>query len=401
VTERAGAAGASPGSDEATVTVSRRGAERIASGHPWVYRSDVEAPRGLPGGAVVRVADRRGFFLGRAFFGARSQIVLRMLTREDVPVDRGFFAGRLARALALRERLPAGAEAARLVHGEADLLPGVVVDRYRDHLVLQTLIEGSEKHKELLVDLLWEALQPACIVERNDAKTRQHEGLALQKGVLRGAYGGPVAFREGEVTLLADLIEGQKTGAFLDQAENRVASERYARGRALDCFSYGGAFALHLARGAERVIAVEISEKAAEDARAAAARNGASNLEMTVANAFDFLRERADAGERFDTIVLDPPAFARSRQTLPAALRGYKEINLRAMILLAPGGTLITSSCSYHVDAESFEAMLAEAAADAGRAIQVVERRGAARDHPSMLGIPETRYLKCFILRAP
>jgi 23S rRNA (cytosine1962-C5)-methyltransferase len=209
-----------------------------------------------------------------------------------------------------------------------------------------------------------------------------------------------VEFLEGEVKLVADLLSGQKTGAFLDQAENRIEAGRYAKGRALDCFTYGGAFALQLARKAERVIAVDISEQAAAQGREAAARNGLQNVEFKVANAFDLLRAESDAGERYDTIVLDPPAFAKSKDTVDAALRGYKEINLRAFHLLAPGGVLITCSCSFHVDDATFERTVLEAACDAQRRVQVVERRGAGKDHPTLLGVPETRYLKCLILRA-
>jgi 23S rRNA (cytosine1962-C5)-methyltransferase len=242
-------------------------------------------------------------------------------------------------------------------------------------------------------------LQPRAIVERNDLRVRAHEGLPQRKGMLRGDPPGPVEFLEGEVRLVADLLEGQKTGAFLDQAENRVEAGRYARGRALDCFTYGGAFALQLARRADTVTAVDISEQAAAQGREAAARNGARNVEFKVANAFDLLRDESDKGERYDTIVLDPPAFAKSKSSLDAALRGYKEINLRAFHLLTPGGVLVTCSCSFHIDDAQFERTVLAAAGDAKRSVQVIERRGAGRDHPTLLGVPETRYLKCLILR--
>src|SRR6266851_2878533 len=377
---------------ESEVTLSRRGLDRLRSGHVWVYRSDVRAPAALKGGEVVRLVDERGWFAGKAFYGKQSQISVRLLTREDEAIDEAFFARRLAQARALRDAAAPDPElrhAGRVVHGEADLLPGLVVDRYADCLVVQTLIEATDARRELLADVLQQVWKPRAIVERNDVKVRAHEGLPLRKGLLRGAEPGPVEF-----------LEGEKTGAFLDQAENRIEAGRYARGRALDCFTYGGAFALHLSRRAESVTAVDISERAAEEGRRNAALNDAANVTFQVANAFDLLRDQADEGQVYDTIVLDPPAFAKNKASLAAALRGYKEINLRAFHLLSPGGVLVTASCSFHIDEAAFERTVLGAAADAGRSVQVIERRGAARDHPTLLGVPETRYLKCLILRA-
>jgi len=402
-TRPARARAAKPSSDEPEVILSRRGLERLRSGHVWVYRSDLRAPAELKGGEVVRLVDDRGWFAGKAFYGKQSQISVRLLTREDEAIDEAFFARRLLQARALREATAPDPElrsASRVVHGEADLLPGLVVDRYADCFVVQTLIEATDARRELFADLLQQLWKPRAIVERNDVKVRAHEGLPPRKGLLRGAEPGPVEFREGEVRLVADLLEGQKTGAFLDQAENRLESGRYARGRALDCFTYGGAFALQLSRRAETVTAVDISERAAEEGRRTAARNEAANVTFQVANAFDLLRDQADEGQVYDTIVLDPPAFAKNKASLAAALRGYKEINLRAFHLLSPGGVLVTASCSFHIDEASFERTVLGAAADAGRSVQVIERRGAARDHPTLLGVPETRYLKCLILRA-
>ena len=393
----------SSSSGEPAVTLSRRGVERLRSGHVWVYRSDLRAPAELKGGEVVSLVDERGWFLGKAFYGKQSQISVRLLTREEEPVDDAFFARRLAQAKALRDAAspdPDRRRAARVAHGEADLLPGLVVDRYANCLVMQTLIEATDARRELFASLLQELWQPRAIVERNDVKVRAHEGLPQRKGMLRGGEPGPVEFLEGEVRLVADLLEGQKTGAFLDQAENRIEAGRYARGRALDCFTYGGAFALQLARGAESVVAVDISERAAEEGRRSAALNGVANVTFRVANAFDLLRDEAEEGRVYETIVLDPPAFAKTRASVPAALRGYKEINLRAFHLLPPGGVLITASCSFHIDEAAFEQTVLSAATDAGRSVQVVERRGAAKDHPTLLGVPETRYLKCLILRA-
>ena len=389
-------------SDEPTVQIVRHGLDRLDAGHVWVYQTDVAAPTTLAGGEVVRIVDERGWFVGKAFYGAESQIALRLLTREDEPIDEEFFRRRLEQARALREVVqpdPERRRAGRLVHAEADRLPGLVVDRYADVLSVQTPIEATDARREMFARLLEEIWSPRAIVERNDGRTRAHEGLEPRKGMLRGEPPGRVEFLEGEVRLVADPLEGQKTGAFLDQAENRVAAGVYAHGRALDCFTYGGAFALQLARRAERVTAVDISEAAAAQAREAAARNGQGNVEVVVANAFDFLRAQADKGERYDTVVLDPPAFAKTRGTLEAATRGYKEINLRAFHLLSPGGVLVSCSCSSHVDEAAFERIVLSAAADARRTVQIVEKRGASKDHPALLGVPETRYLKCLVLR--
>jgi len=391
-------------SDEPTVVVSKRAINRLTQGHAWIYRSDIATPETLQGGEIVRLTDERGWFVGKAFYGSRSQIAVRVLTRDDEPIDEPFFLRRLEQAIALREAVrpdPDRRRAARLVHGDADLLPGLVVDRYADCLSVQTLIEATDSRRELFAGLLQRLLSPRAIVERNDVRVRAYEGLEQRKGMLLGDPPGPIEFLEGEIKLVADLLSGQKTGAFLDQAENRIEAGRYARGRALDCFTYGGAFALQLARKAETVTAVDISEQAAAQGRESAARNGIRNVELKVANAFDLLRAESEAGERYDTIVLDPPAFAKSKDTVDAALRGYKEINLRAFHLLAPGGVLVTCSCSFHIDDATFERTVLQAASDARRTVQVVERRGAAKDHPTLLGVPETRYLKCLILRAP
>jgi 23S rRNA (cytosine1962-C5)-methyltransferase len=388
--------------DEHNVTITRRGAERLTGGHPWIYRGDVErAPASLQGGEVVVVKDGRGRFLGKAFWSARSKIALRMVTREDVEVDDAFFGERLAQALALREKVFPGEPAARLVHGEADLLPGLVVDRYGDVVVMQTLVPATDARKHLFAEVLAGALGLRSVVERNDVKVRELEGLQLVKGVLRGVDPGPLEYREGEARMKLDVLGGQKTGAFLDQRENRLRAGTYATGKCLDCFTYAGAFALQLARRAERVTAVELQGPAAALARENAALNRAENLEVVEQNAFDFLRDAAEREPEYDLVVLDPPAFAKNKEAVPAARRGYKEINLRAMHVLKPGGILVSASCSYHMSEEALEEIILDAARDAGRPAQLLERRGAARDHPVLLGIPETRYLKCFVLRLP
>ncbi len=392
---------ASHGSEPA-VTVSRRGAERLAGGHPWIYRSDVEkAPRPGEDADVVVVKDGRGRFLGKAFWSTRSKIAVRVITRDDVAIDEAFFGERLASALALRRATFPDERSMRLVHGEADLIPGLVVDRYEDVVVLQTLIPATDRRKELFAELLASALAPRSILERNDVRVRELEGLAQVKGILRGPDPGPIEYHEGAVRMRLDLLAGQKTGAFLDQRENHLRAGEYATGDCLDCFTYAGAFALQLARRATRVTAIEMQPVAAALARENLALNRAENVALVEANAFDFLRDASEREPAYDVVVLDPPAFAKNREALPAARRGYKEINLRALQVLRPGGILITASCSYHLSEAMLEEVVLDAANDAGRSVQILERRGAARDHPVLLGGPETRYLKLLIARAP
>jgi 23S rRNA (cytosine1962-C5)-methyltransferase len=386
--------------NERKVKISRRGAERLQHGHLWIYRSDVEdVPAGVEAGDVVALVDGRGRFRGKAFWSSRSKIALRVVTRDEVPVDEAFFAERLSDAIALRALAFGDEPFVRLVHGDADLLPGLVVDRYADVAVLQTLVPATDRRKALFADLLTSALGLRTVVERNDVRVRELEGLDQTKGVLRGPEPGPMEYREGAVRMKLDVLGGQKTGAFLDQRENHLRAGEYATGRCLDCFSYAGGFALQLARRAERVTAVEMQAPAAALLRENAALNRAENLEVIEENAFDYLRDRAEEEPAFDVVVLDPPAFAKNKDSLPAARRGYKEINLRAIQILKPGGILVTASCSYHLAEEALEALVLDAANDAGRRVQVLERRGAGRDHPVLLGVPETRYLKCFVLR--
>jgi 23S rRNA (cytosine1962-C5)-methyltransferase len=386
----------------AEAVVSARGAARVRGGHLWIFRSDVSGRPEAESGAVVRVVDSHGRFVGMAHYGVESEITLRLLSKEDRPVDREFWRARLRAAADWRARVVTDADAYRLVHGEGDWLPGLVIDCYGDAFSIQTLTRGMDALKPMWVDLLIEQFAPARIIERNDVKVRQFEGLPMRGGVLYGdavSVSDPIVHENG-ICFEVDLLEGQKTGAFLDQRENRAAAMRYARGFGLDCFSFHGSFALHLARGCEQVTALDISASAIARARRNAELNGVANVEFIEANVFDQLRNYEDAGRRFDTIVLDPPAFAKNRGALAAALRGYKEINLRAMRLLNPGGVLITCSCSHHVGEEAFLNVLADAACDAGRAMQIVEKRTQGRDHPILLTVPETYYLKCMILRA-
>jgi 23S rRNA (cytosine1962-C5)-methyltransferase len=381
------------------VVVNRKGEARIRRGHPWVFRTDVvAAEESLTPGALVRVLGSREEPLGFALFSTRSEITLRLIARGSVlPED--FLERGLDQALRLREVVAEGASACRLVHGEGDGLPSLIVDRYADVLVVQTLSQGMDRLKEAIVRALVARLSPRGILERNDARVRGLEGLPQSVAVLWGDVPETVAVEEGGLRLVVDPRHGQKTGLFLDQRENHIVARSYAHGRALDAFTCTGGFALQLARSAHDVLAVDLSGEALARARANAELNGLSNIVLREANVFDLLHDLERRGERFDTVVLDPPAFAKSREALASAERGYKEINLRAMKLLAPGGVLLTCSCSYHVHAADFEAIVAAAATDAGVVMTVLEKRRQARDHPVVLGVPETDYLKCLVLR--
>ena len=383
---------------EQTLTVTSRGEERIHNGHFWVYRADVADGRAEPG-AVVRVVSPGGRFLARAFYSDRSQITLRILTRHDVAVDRGFWRSRLEQAISFRDALDIKATAYRLVHGEGDLIPSLVVDRYGDYIVLQALSQGTDRLTPELAGLLSEMIGPKGIIARNDPRVRLLEGLEQEITVLHGEIPDKVEVREGTVEYDVDLRHGQKTGAFLDQRENRVAAAQYVSGRTLDCFSYAGGFALQLAPHADELAALDISEDATALLGRNAARNGLTNIQARTTNVFDELRTLERMKETFDSIVLDPPAFAKSKAAIPKALSGYKEINLRALKLLRPGGFLITCSCSYHVNEATFAEVILDAALDARIDVNVVEKRMQGRDHPVVLGMPETYYLKCFILR--
>jgi 23S rRNA (cytosine1962-C5)-methyltransferase len=380
------------------VVVSRKGEARLLAGHPWVFRSDVLRAEGLAPGAVARVLGASGRPLGFAFYSTRSEIRLRLFARGDsLPAD--WLRQRLAAAVEWRRVVARDAEACRLVHGEGDGLPSLVVDRYGPYLVVQTLSQATDSRKEEITRLLVELLAPKGILERNDPRVRRLEGLESRVGLLYGEVPPTVEVLENGVAVEADLWKGQKTGLFLDQRENHAMARSYARGRVLDAFTYNGGFALAVASLAERVEAVDVSAEAVARVARNAERNGIANVVAREANVFDLLRELDDRGERFDTVILDPPAFAKSKDAVEKARRGYKEINLRALKILRPGGCLLTCSCSYHVHEGDLEAILAGAAADAGAPVTVVEKRRQARDHPIVLGVPETYYLKCFVLR--
>lgn len=378
--------------------VSAKGALRWRTGHPWIFRSDlIERPATPPG--VVAVHERSGQLLGQALWSPASEISLRLLDRDPAAtIDQAWWRNRLSRAITRRNGIDASA--CRLVHGEGDGLPSLVVDRYDRWLVVQLLSAGMESFREMIVAELLSLTGVEGILARNDAAVRDREGLARNTELLHGEVPREIEVREGGITYLAAPWTGQKTGAFLDQRENRIRVGQVARGRALDCFSYHGSFALHLAARADHVIAVDSSGEALERAAQNAARNGRSNIEFVEANAFDYLRDAERAGTKFETVVVDPPAFAKNKQSLGNAIRGYHEINLRAMRLLAPGGMLFTASCSYHLTKSRFLEMIEGAAADSGRRLSLRELSGQPLDHPEILSIPETGYLKGALVEA-
>jgi 23S rRNA (cytosine1962-C5)-methyltransferase len=382
-----------------TVRVTARGAERWKQGHPWIYRSDVaEEPDKKPG--IVRVTDRKGKFLGHALYSPSSEIRLRLLTRADEPIDATWWTKRIGDAAERRSGIAASAW--RAVHAEGDALPSLVIDKYGPYIVAQLLSAGLETARADLLAAVREVFGPEGVLLRNDAAVRRHEGLPAEVVLAFGQVPEVIEVVEDGLKYLAAPWSGQKTGAFLDQRENRLLVGRHTRpgGRALDLFTYHGSFALHLARHAKAVLAVDQSADALARGAENARLNGIENIEWREGNAFDLLRELERRRERFDTIVLDPPAFAKTKANLPRAVAGYKEINLRAMKILAPGGVLFTSSCSYHVSRDVFNAMLADAARDSGRRIQLEQITGAASDHPELLNVPETGYLKGALLTA-
>jgi 23S rRNA (cytosine1962-C5)-methyltransferase len=378
--------------------VSRRGADRWVRGHPWIYASDVTRAPEEPG--LVAVEDPRGKFIGQALCSPRSEIRLRLLERSDRPVDTGWWIERLTAALERRAGIDATAY--RVVHGEGDALPSLVVDRYDRWAVAQLLSAGLETMRGVIVEALAKVLAPEGILLRNDVSVRRHEGLPERVELVHGTVPEEVEVREGDVRYIAAPWTGQKTGAFLDQRPNRIKAGELARpgGRALDCFAYHGSFALHLARHAASVLALDTSAEALGRGARNAKLNRIGNITWDQGDAFEVLRALERARNRFDTIVVDPPAFAKTKTATPQALRGYREINLRAMKLLNPGGVLLSASCSFHVRRPEFLDMVADAARDSGRILTVLEHLGQGADHPEVVTIPETGYLKGVVLRA-
>lgn len=381
-----------------TARVTPRGAERWQRGHPWIFRSDVVKAPDAPG--LVRVVDGRGKLLGQALNSPRSEIRLRLLEARDVPVDAAWWRSRLAEALARRDGIDANAY--RVVHAEGDGLPSLIVDRYDRWLVVQLLSAGLETMREQILVTLTELLAPQGILLRHDTAARRREGLKEGVELATGTVPEAIEVREGAIRYVAAPWTGQKTGAFLDQRPNRMLLARLARegGRALDCFAYHGSFALHLAAKSAQVVALDVSEEALARGAENASLNGFANVQWVKADAFDALRTWDRNRERFDTIALDPPAFAKTRSAVPQALRGYHEINRRAMRLLAPGGVLLTASCSHHVRLPQFLQMLEGAAADSGRKLVLERVLGQGPDHPELLTVPETGYLKGAVVRA-
>ncbi|MGK2935564.1 MAG: class I SAM-dependent rRNA methyltransferase [Gemmatimonadaceae bacterium] len=383
-----------------SVTVNRKAEKRWEAGHPWIFRSDVLERAESPAGAVL-VAATNGRPLGVALWSPKSEISLRMIDADaHAEINGEWWHRRLGKAVQRRTHVTSQATAYRIVHGEADACPSLICDRYGEYLVVQLLSAGVETFRAEIVNALIQLLSPAGILARNDGAVRTREGLPRAVESLHGEVPRQIEVEENGVRYFAAPWDGQKTGAFLDQRENRALIGSVSRGRALDCFSYHGSFALHLARGADTVTALDSSAPALERARENAELNGFGNIDFVEADAFDFLRAADAAGERYDTVVLDPPAFAKTRQSLTGALRGYKEINLRGMKLLAPGGYLFTASCSFHLGRELFFDMLREAAADSGRTLALRAMTGQPDDHPEIITIPETGYIKGALLQA-
>ncbi|MFN7992322.1 MAG: class I SAM-dependent rRNA methyltransferase [Bryobacteraceae bacterium] len=380
------------------VRVNRKAADRVASGHPWIFSSDVVDKGDATPGAVVRVLDPAARPLGTAHFSEASQISLRMLSRRAEEITPEFFRQRIGAAEEYRRRVVRDSNAYRVVYGEGDLLPALVVDRYADYLVIQTLNQGMDYAKDTILAALVALFSPAGIVARNDAPVRSREALPLESAVVYGEVPDTVHVQMNGLRLEADLLRGQKTGIFLDQRENYLATARYARGKVLDCFTSTGGYAVHAAARCESVEAVDSSAPALATAARNAASNGINNIEFREADAFELLAGYSSARRQFSTVILDPPAFAKSRRNLEGAARGYKEINLRALRLLGPGGILVTCSCSHHLSEAALLEVVAEASLDANRQVRVLERRTQSQDHPILLTVPETHYLKCLIL---
>ncbi|HEX4809704.1 MAG TPA: class I SAM-dependent rRNA methyltransferase [Bryobacteraceae bacterium] len=380
-----------------TVRVNRKASDRVESGHPWIFASDVLDRGEAKPGDAVRVIDPKGRSLGAAHYSSTSQISLRLLSRHIEPIDEAFLRTRIQAAIAHRQRVVCDTEAYRVVHAEGDLLPGLIVDRYADFLVVQLLDQGMDRLTPLVVQVLNDLFEPKAIVARNDLSVRAKENLPQETQVLSGTLPECVSIRMHGLTWNADLLSGQKTGIFLDQRENYLAVRRYARGRVLDCFTATGGFALHCASSCEDVEGVDSSASTLDLARSNAASNGIANVEFRQADVLDYLPGLIAARRAFDTVIIDPPAFTKSRSALEGAVRGYKEINLRALRLLGQGGILVSCSCSHHMSESHLLEIIASAALDCGKQLRVLERRTQARDHPILLTVPETHYLKCII----
>lgn len=380
------------------IKITKKGLAWHRSGHPWIYRDDLEKTEEELSGKIVSVADYTGKFLGKAFYNHKSKIALRFITTQDIEIDKDFWAERIKYAIAHRKKVVTNANAYRIAHAEADHLPSLIIDRYGEHLAIQTLSAGMDRIKNTVVDILIELLKPESIVARNDTAMRTLEGLPEEKEVLYGKPPKTIEVYEGEIKYLVDILNGQKTGAYLDQRENRIAAEIYSKGKALDCFAYQGLFSLHIARYADEVTAVDSSAQAIEMIKENAKLNKLTNIKTKKGNVFDVLKSYQKEARQFDLIILDPPAFAKSKRDLQDAARGYIDINFRAMKLLSKGGHLITCSCSYNLSEGGFYEIIKEALKESKREARLVEKRIQPQDHPILINFPESNYLKCLIL---
>ena len=381
------------------LTLTAKGFSWFQKGHPWIFRDDLERIQDAPPGGVVTLERRNGEFLAQGFYSDRSKIAFRLVSRRPGPIDRDFWRERLRRAAHFRQAVVQETNAYRLVYGESDGVPSLIVDRYGDHLVMQTLSQGADHLTLLFAELLAELFQPSSILLRNDLTVRGLEGLPQEKKMLVGEAPGEIEVQEGDTRYRVDPWTGHKTGAYLDQRENRSRAGRYLRGTVLDAFCYQGLFALHAARAAGRVIGIDSSQEALDRAAENARLNGLENMEFRKENVFDFLKAELDRGNHYNGINLDPPAFAKSRGDVAAAARGYKELNLRAIRLLNPGGVLVTSSCSYNLSESKFLEILQDCARDAKADLRILEKRGQSPDHPALLTFPESYYLKSIFLQ--
>jgi len=375
-----------------------KGLAWFRKGHPWIYRTDLEGIKDAAPGSVVSLETKNGKFLARGFYSDHSKIALRVISRSPEVIDAPFWEKRLLSAFRYRQAVFQQTNAYRLIYGESDGIPSLVVDRYADHFVLQTLTQGTENLLPLFTEIILKLFQPVSIILRNDVRVRDLEGLPREKKILFGECPKEVQVFEGEIHYLADLWTGQKTGAYLDQRENRLLGARFLRGAVLDAFCYHGLFGLHGARRASGVIGIDSSQEAIDRAKENASLNGLNNTEFHRGNVFDFLKAAVEEKRHFDGIILDPPPFAKSKENVDGASRGYKELNLRAMRLLNPGGVLVTSSCSYNLSESKFLEILRDCEKDSGSTCRIMERRGQSADHPVLLSFPESLYLKCLFL---
>ena len=381
------------------LTVSSKGLAWHQKGHPWIFRDDLETVQDADSGAIVVLETKNGRFLAQGFYSDRSKIAFRLVSRSPEKIDARFWKSRIQEARRHRERVVAGTSAYRLIYGESDGIPSLIVDRYGDHWVVQTLSQGAEKIMETIAALLRELFQPLSILLRNDLSVRSLEGLPQEKKVLHGEPPALVEVFEGDIRYRVDLWSGQKTGAYLDQRENRLRAGRLLQGKVLDAFCYQGLFALHAAREASQVVAVDSSQDAVNRARENASLNSLDRIQFIRENVFNFLKAQTEAGERYDGVILDPPAFAKSRGDVAAAARGYGELNLRALRLLNPGGILMTASCSYNILEHDFLDIIRKSARDSGSDLRLIGRYTQGADHPILISFPESYYLKCFFLQ--